>query len=116
MSTVMAEATNEANTAAFQWNWRRAQQAFAELVGTRRTGTSMNTARATQLLSALSADERPAFDRWLALQLAARNDIVVARGLRNLAAVDGMLAAAVRRQLPVVTADLSLHPAIAVAA
>ncbi|MEO6076172.1 MAG: hypothetical protein ABIP56_05145, partial [Dokdonella sp.] len=71
---------------------------------------------ASRLLSALSADERPPFERWLALQLFNRDELAIARSLRAVRKVDAVLALGVRRQLPRVAAELIRGADIAVAA
>lgn len=116
MSSVMVETAATADTMGFQWNWRRAQQVFASLIGS--AGRGVLTAQATALaaLSALSADERIAFERWLALNLVGRDSFGIAARLRNLARVDALLAASVRRWLPRVAAELLQPTAMAVAA
>ncbi len=116
MSTVMSESANEPSTLAFQWNWRLAQQVFVALVARGVPATSMLINKAGQALSALSADERPAFERWLALQLFNHDELAVARCLRGLGKVDPLLAAGVRRQLPRVAAELLRDGNMAVAA
>ncbi len=115
MSTVLSESTNEPNLLAFQWNWRLAQQAFAPLLARGVRDASMLIDKASRSLSALSADERPPFERWLALQLFNRDELAIAHGLRAVRNVDAVLAAGVRRQLPRVTSEL-LHGNMAVAA
>ncbi len=115
MSTVLTESTNEPNLLAFQWNWRLAQQAFAPLLARGVPANPMLTDEARRLLSALSADERPPFERWLALQLFNREELEIAYGLRAVRTVDVVLAFGVRRQLPRVAAEL-LHGNLAVAA
>ncbi|MFZ2236958.1 MAG: hypothetical protein WBP11_06510 [Dokdonella sp.] len=116
MSTVLTESTNESNLLAFQWNWRLAQQAFAPLLVRDVRDASMLIAAASRSLSALSADERPPFERWLALQLFNRDELAIARSLRAVRKVDALLAAGARRQLPRVVAELLSGGDIAVAA
>lgn len=115
MSTVLTESTNEPNLLSFQWNWRLAQQAFAPLLARGVLANPMLIDKAGRLLSALSADERPPFERWLALQLFNRDELAIARGLRAVREVDAVLAFGVRRQLPRVATEL-LHGNLAVAA
>lgn len=115
MSSVMVQTAANADTTGFQWNWRHAQQSFAGLLAsTGRTGVA-DPSTALAALSALSADERPAFERWLALHLVGRDSFGIAARLRDLGRIDAMLAASVRRLLPRVAADL-LRPASLAAA
>ena len=116
MSTVMTECTNEPGILALQWNWRLAQQAFAAVVDRGVPTHSMLIEQASRSLSALSADERPAFERWLALQLVNVDEVAAARSLRRLRKIDLLLAAGVRRQLSRVAAELLRSGDIAVAA
>lgn len=116
MSTVLTESTNEPNLLAFQWNWRLAQQAFAPLLERGLRNAPVLIAVAGRSLSALSADERPPFERWLALQLFNRDELAIARSLRAIRQVDAQLAAGTRRQLPHVAAQWPLHTDTAVAA
>ena len=116
MSTVMTECTNEPGILALQWNWRLAQQAFAAVVDRGVPASPMLIELAGRSLSALSGDERPAFERWLALQLVNADEMGVARRLRSLRKIDLLLAAGVRRQLSRVAAELLRSGDIAVAA
>lgn len=116
MSTPIAETTNAADVLAFQWNWRLAQQAFARIVARNVSVPAMVIEQARRSLSALSADERPAFERWIAMQLLDPDEISVARRIRHLGKIDALLAAGVRRQLPRITAELLTDGAMAVAA
>lgn len=116
MSTPIAETTNAVDVLAFQWNWRLAQQAFSSIVARNVPVSAMLIEQAGRSLSALSADERPAFERWLALQLFDPDEISVARRIRRLGKVDALLAAGVRRQLPRITAELLHDGTMAVAA
>ena len=115
MSTVLTESTNEPCHLAFQWNWRLAQQAFAPLLARGVPADSMLIHKASRSLSALSADERPPFENWLALHMFNRDELAIARNLRTLGRIDSLLSAGVRRQLPRVAAEL-LHGDMAVAA
>lgn len=116
MSTVLSESINDPGVHAFQWNWRLAQQAFAGLVARSSAVPAMLIERAARSLSALSADERPAFERWLALQLLDADEVSVARRIRQLGKVDALLAAGIRRQLPLIAAELMPGGDVAVAA
>lgn len=116
MSTVMTECTNEPGILALQWNWRLAQQAFAGIFERRIPVSSILIEQASRSLSALSADERPAFERWLALHVVNADEMAVARRLRSLRKIDLLLAAGVRRQLPRIAAELLRNGDIAVAA
>lgn len=116
MSSVMFESAENPAAAAFQWNWRHAQQQFAGILGSARRGAVPAPAAAQQALSALSADERTAFEHWLGLHLASRDAFGIAGCLRALGRVDALLAASVRKQLPRIAAELLRARALAVAA
>ena len=116
MSTVLTESTNDPNLLAFQWNWRLAQQAFAPLLARGLRDAPMLITAARRLLSALSADERPPFERWLALQLFNCDELATARGLRAIGQIDAHLAVGTRRQVPRLKAQLLLGTLAAVAA
>ena len=116
MSSVMVQSAANVDSTDFQWHWRHAQQSFAGLLAsTGRNGVAAPSS-ALAALSALSADERPAFERWLALHLVARDTFGIAARLRDLGRVDALLAASVRRLLPRVAAELLRPVSMAAAA
>lgn len=115
MSSVMVESAANRDTTAFQWNWRLAQQAFANVIG-RGTASGAASDKAMVALSALSADERPAFENWLALNLVGLDTFAAAMRLRDLGRIDAMLTASVRRLLPRVASDLLRRGSMSVAA
>lgn len=94
-----------------EWTLPYAQRAAADLfdaIRLHRHAAAEAGARALRpVVSALSADGRSAFARWLALQLATGLDAANGgRVLVALAKVDLVLAARVRRQLPALCAEL----------
>ena len=88
------------------WGLRLAQQAFAALLDDRQRPASFRIASlrasARTRLSALSGDDRGRLQCWLTLQLATESVSAASKALDTLAAVDPMVAAGVRADLPAV--------------